>query len=139
MLNQLFKLRDCGVLRVNTISHWNRPLDDALTQLGLLRTQAHLTEIPWTLAKQIITKILWKDLAYNVELMPKKTASHYTEQLMVMLYSEDCKLYTNGEWAKDGEDITLSIWNQLTDATFDSGVLFVSPHACSCVWVEDED
>lgn len=138
MYQEIFKLRDCGQLRINTVSSWKgETFNDALILLGLLPNESGLREIDFAYAKDVISKILWKDLAYKIELMPLEKAQLFANKIMADYYSDECTLYTNvGTGELHGTSLS---WDPMTKATFDCGVIIKHADYCFCVWVEDED
>jgi len=50
------------------------------------------------------------------------------------------KIYTNSEWSNsiDGEYVLRS-WSPGSSATFNAGIIILSPDSAACLWVEDED
>ena len=135
MYSEIFKLRDCGFLKISTVTLWKEPFSAVLKNLGLSENAKHLREIDIELAQEIVSKILWKDLAYGSELMSEGKASSFAGRIIEDYVNDDCVIYTNGTWER-GE---LKGWNPMTGSTFDSGVIIKHPDYCSCIWVEDED
>jgi hypothetical protein len=53
----------------------------------------------------------------------------------------DTRFFVNADWTAyfyDAKSTGFS-WANLTDATFDAGVVAISDRFASCVWAEDED
>jgi len=139
MYSEIFRKRNCGFLRISTVRRWNEPFTEVLTNLGLLPNEVALIEITLERSKDIVTRILWKDLAYNSEIMPSEQARNYASKLIEHYYMDDCTIYTNSDWKNEKLNIQLGGWTPLTNSTFDSGVIVKHKDYCCCIWVEDED
>jgi hypothetical protein len=97
-----------------------------------------LSEIDDRAAIKIIEAILWKDLAYHAEIMPKEQAGEYARWFIENFSGPESRFFTNGDW-NDYHQTVSNSWYAFTDATFDAGVIVVSPQYAICLWVEDED
>jgi hypothetical protein len=109
-----------------------------LKSMSLAPEPEGLKEIDTSTAEKIIEAILWKDLAYGAEIMPKEQASKYALWFVEQYSSQECKLYTNGDWVNYHQKSSNG-WHPLTDATFDGGIIIVHPQYAICIWVQDED
>nr|MDO8110603.1 hypothetical protein [Candidatus Sigynarchaeota archaeon] len=94
---------------------------------------AHWRLIQIETAEAILTRILWKDLAYSQERMNFSTAKRLTVDFFnnfvpPMLY------LTNGEKSAQGYT-----WDPITEATFDGGVIVFDGQKVGMLWVADED
>ncbi len=71
--------------------------------------------------------------------MPLADAQTFADRIIALLGSE-AKFFTNGEFAHayDDEDNGIA-WHSVTDATFNTGVVFVDGLHIGLFWVEDED
>ncbi len=93
----------------------------------------HWRRIQVKAAEAILTRILWKDLAYSRERMRLSTAKRLTADFLKnfvppMLY------LTNGE------DISQNYtFDPITEATFDGGVIVFDGQKVGMLWVTDED
>jgi hypothetical protein len=56
-------------------------------------------------------------------------------------FSDECaRFYTNGSYGCSRVGVkSLSDWSPATEATFDSGILVVTPTRIGCAWFMDED
>jgi hypothetical protein len=106
--------------------------------VGLAPKPEYLNEIDGNYAEKVIETILWKDLAYGVEIMPKDKAQRYAKEFLKEFYNYECQLYTNGDW-KNYHEKSSTVCSPLTSATFDAGVLVVHPKYLVSIWVRDED
>ncbi|OCQ23795.1 hypothetical protein A7985_07600 [Pseudoalteromonas luteoviolacea] len=105
---------------------------------GLAPIPGYLEECDFNYAVEVVKTILWKDLAYGVELVKESVAIKNATYLVEQFFDENTKIYTNGNWA-NYHTIGSRSCNPLTNATFDAGVLFVGQKHAACIWVEDED
>jgi hypothetical protein len=131
--------RDAGGVRCASAKVWGTStLSQVLLQLGFPNRPEALKEVGREKAQEILVAILSRDLAYRAEAMPRNRA----EQLALEFIESqgDAKFYSNGDWSAYvfGGGSTFS-WSELTDATFDAGVISVSQELACSVWVEDED
>ncbi len=90
-------------------------------------------------AERILTSVLWKGMAYGVELVAYESARALAQGFLAV-ESLASDFYTNSVWsaAPDGEYLLRS-WSPGTDATFNVGIIVLSVDSVACVWVEDED
>lgn len=105
-----------------------------LAKFGLRSDATLISEISRTEAHAILTKLLWKDLAYGVECMPLDTAAAFADRFLSESESSQCKYFSNVANSESNQ------WQPFTSSTFDSGVIVSGPtgrHAC--LWIEDED
>lgn len=121
----------------------NRALDSYVEQLNMHGLGASWREVDTSSARKIIQRILHRDLAYNSELMLQTEAKTLTDRVM-SLFSLNVKCYTNGNFNEDGIAISPEVkrglgWHPITEATFDTGVVFVDKSRIGLIWVEDED
>lgn len=111
----------------------------AASSFGLDRNDHHYREIAKNEAILILTALLWRDMAYGSEIMGYKQAKELATRF---IKQEDIwsKIYTNSEWSsnKDGEYVLRS-WSPGSGATFNAGIIVLSPDSVACVWIEDED
>lgn len=140
MCYEMHKLRDAGVLRTALVSSYQETLSKTLEKIGLFNDEELLNVIDKELAHDVVARILWKDLAYNVELMPKDKAYEFSDKILTQYYTDECTIFSNSQWEeKDNENVRLIGFNSMTNATFDSGIIIKHPNYCFCIWVEDED
>jgi hypothetical protein len=96
------------------------------------------------LAKNILTALLHKDLAYGMELMPLDRASLFTDRFF-SLFSSQALYFSNSTWNqneyKPAEDFKFgfSSWWSLTELTFDSGIIICDNSKIGVVWFSDDD
>lgn len=91
-------------------------------------------------AEAVLAAVLIEDMAYHNELVPRELAAQLSREFIGQFISEDAKFYTNGEFGqpKNMPGVGPS-WSPATGATFDTGVLVISPTRIACAWFMDED
>ena len=135
-----FDIRAFDLLKFGQI---NQALDSYVEQLDMHGIGDSWREIDTSSAGKIIHRILHRDLAYNYELMLQTEAKTLTNRV-ISLYSLNVKCYTNGNFDEDAIAINPRVkrgpsWHPITEATFDTGVVFVDKTRFGLIWVEDED
>ncbi len=144
LLADAIRLRDVGYLRICFVRHYNEPLAEILRRCGLNTehwpdpAQPPLHAVDFAKAQAIIAQLLRQDLAYGSETAAAPQAQALAAQLLAPFAVAGSVFYTNGIW---GEDVSQGPqqWCEMTDATFDGGVIAVAPQLAVCIWVEDED
>jgi hypothetical protein len=130
----IVKARKFGQVRYSFITDLSSDLSTVLSKFGLRTDATLVTKVSRTEAIAILTKLLWRDMAYGVECMAHDTAKAYAESFISESESTKCKYYSNVQSAESKQ------WQPLTNSTFDSGVIVsgnIRRHAC--LWFEDED
>ena len=123
-------LRFCELFRPSDLTN-----EDALKKFDLKGSWGDLTEVSRKTAQDILTLFLWKDAAYQTELMPFKQATTYMRSLPIWM--PQFRYFTNGGWISHFDGA--ASWLAMTDATFDGGIIALSEHIVACYWFEDED
>ena len=95
-------------------------------------------------ARRILVNILHRDMAYSIERMPPEDAARIADAVLHDAVAVPARFYTNGSYDKQPETLSDRVtcgpsWNPITDATFDSGVVFVTACKIGLLWIEDED
>lgn len=138
-IRDILKKRNCGFLNIQCVNYYNEGLRQLLPRLGLAAKPDALTEISREIAEKTIKTVLWHDLAYGGELMPEHEAKQFAQQFIDELANADSIFYTNSLWSEvDGKPF-LNSWSELTEATFDAGVLILNHDYAAVLWVQDED
>ncbi len=112
-------------------------------EFGLHGELSCYKEIDETAARHLVWRVLHRDMAYNTEIMPDARAAELTDRFLAQ-FGPGTRYFTNGTWhllpvAEAGTVIAGASWDPVTDATFDTGVLAISPECSGCLWVMDED
>lgn len=132
--HQLFAARQFGEMRYAVLSDSSADMSRVLAKFGLRADASLLVEHDETTARAIIGTLLWKDMAYGTECMPKAQAEQLARDILAAHADEQSRYYSNGDWTKSES------WNPLTEATFDAGVIVSRGNGeYFCLWVEDED
>jgi hypothetical protein len=90
-------------------------------------------------AQGILVEVLYRDLAYGLEVMDRTAAEALAAEFMEA-FPPPAHFLTNGDDIRPGMTHTMSRgWTPATDATLDCGVLAVGVGQLGALWVEDED
>lgn len=136
---ELIYNRHVGFVRFACVSNYpNYDFKETLIRLGLFPKPDNLTEINKAQAEVSVAVLMWRDLAYNDESMHLDEANKIAREFVEFYATKDSKFYSNGDWHLYHQEES-SQWSPMTDATFDGGVVIVSPSTAICFWVEDED
>ncbi len=117
-------------------------LSELAMEFGLAADPSKYHEIDITSAKRLLEVVLSEDMAYNAEIMPADDAAELVSRFLDHFGEEGVHYYTNGEFLGP-RDLNVSwrrvVWNPMTEATFDTGVMVIGHHGSGCLWIEDED
>lgn len=119
-----------------------------LSELGYAQTGSGLFPIEPDVALSVVAGILHRDLAYNSAIMDESRAGALAAAFL-RCTGPGC-WFTNGDFPivhargnpkPEGSPTAWSggSWNPISEATFDTGVVFVGADAVAIAWVEDED
>jgi hypothetical protein len=115
-------------------------IDEFVAKHGMTGIGREWEEVVRSVAVRHLTRILHKDLAYDVTIVPLDRAAELAERFIKLL-GEAC-YFTNTVPADRLDDILWAGamgWTPLTRATFDSGIVAVGPANIGIIWIEDED
>lgn len=134
-------LQACGGQAIAEVRRFEATsVAEAAAQFGLLASPHIYAEISAEEARAVLIAILHEDMAYGTQRLPLEQARELTAAFFAALGAGPARFYTNGEFGRPrpapgvGPD-----WNPATDATFDTGVIAVSPTHIACAWFMDED
>jgi hypothetical protein len=135
--------RGYGVVRCGLSSQPSPTVPDLACEFGLLDDPACYREIDREAARRLVQLILHRDLAYFGKIMSQARAVQLAECFLDQ-FDTHARFYTNGTFHESPEQLTPAVrfglsWDAVTNATFDTGVLVISPQGAGCLWVEDED
>ena len=131
--------RRYGITRCVSARVFDRDLKDILALFGLMPLEQALLEIPAERAGAILVALLWKDLAYNYEVMPEARARGLADEFL-REHAASTRFFANADWAAVLRERPKAFpFTGLTSSTFDGGVIALGGGLASCVWVEDED
>lgn len=113
-------------------------IDKYVLELGHHKCEKWL-EIKRPDAERLLTSILHKDMAYNYECMEISLARAAARSFFDQ-FAPTAKFFTNAEWRTgSGGLVEVNSWNNITDATFDAGIVALDDLNIGIVWIEDED
>lgn len=140
--DEIISARDCGVVHCGVSAHPAASLVELAVQFGLAADAASYREIDAQSARRLAELLLHYDLAYNAEVMPTARAAELADRFFNQFGANGVRFYSNGTFheAREGKLTWPGVsWNPVTAATFDTGVLVLTPQSAGCLWVEDED
>lgn len=120
--------------RPNVTGSATEMLDEFVETLGFGGLAEDWEEIDRQMAQTILQIVLYRDLAYNVEIMTAQRACQLAERFLA-LFTEQARHFTNAVF----ESGRLSMWSGITEATFDTGVICFDNKLVGILWVQDED
>lgn len=130
----LIAARGCGEIRYAVLSDYSNSLSNVLSRFGLLPDASYLVEHDRNAALAILVSLLWKDMAYSTERMPRGEAEELALRILRANEVEGSRYYSNGNWPKE------SAWSAVTESTFDSGLIITGKsNTYFCIWFQDED
>ena len=131
----LIAARRFGEIRYSTASESTGSLSRLLGKFGLTPDESLLVEHDRESALEILTTLLWKDMAYGDECMPRHQAEFLAQQVLTRHEGPESRYFSNGNIAKGKS------WRPLTESTFDAGLVVTDAVAQEhfCIWFEDED
>jgi hypothetical protein len=135
----ILRERRYGITRCASARVFDRGLKDVLALFGLMPREEALIEVSAERAGAILAALLWKDLAYNYEVMPEARARELADAF-VRDQPAPTRFFANADWAAVLRERPKAFpFTGLTFSTFDGGVIALGGGFASCVWVEDED
>lgn len=113
-------------------------VEGAAAEFGLLSSAGIYIEVSALEAESVLRSVLHRDMAYEREIVPLDEAARLAAEFIRQFSFESAKFYTNGEYGRPRINSSVG-WTPATEATFDTGVLMVSPNRIACAWFMDED
>lgn len=130
----IIAVRKYGEIRYSVASECTGSMSRVLGKFGLTPDASLLVEHDKESAFAILRELLWKDMAYEDECMPKSQAEEITHSLFQEFSTPQSKYYSNGDWSKRES------WNPMTESTFDAGLIVSDGNGSYfCIWFQDED
>ena len=127
-----------GSTRVAIVRNYDLPMREVMKSLGIEPNPEALFEVSFSRAIGCLTILLWKDLAYSLELMPKDRAEAYAKQFVEQFSPENTRFFTNGDWDEYDKLSGIS-YSPLTPATFSAVLMGLHSTYAIAVVIEDED
>lgn len=137
-MNVLELLRKRSGLRIHVMRSMQAKLQHVIGFFGFTGKAENLLVLTPEQAINALTQLLYKDMAYDSELMPEAEAAALARELITQLADADAIIYTSGEW-RDEEGGELIFCSPFTNATFDAGFLVRNKVETIAIWFEDED
>jgi hypothetical protein len=106
-----------------------------LASFGFAHPEEKLFPISREAAAEVISHLVAYDQAYGFPTSVIAIADDCGREF-VSLFPEESRFFTN---SSEPLGAAARAWHPLTDATFDAGVLAVSPNRVGVLWLEDED
>lgn len=130
----LLQTRGYGSFRYSTLFDLTKNMKQMLIGFGLTAEPMLLVEVDRTSAISMVTALLWRDEFHGIENMPNDAARKIAIEIIDENSNESARYYSNRA------DSASSVWNPLTSATFDSGVIVMNDDGLHfCFWIEEED
>lgn len=136
--HEVRRLRRAGVVHAGTTRATT--LREVAVAFGLKPDEATYQAIDRSEARTLVIRVLHQNLAYSSTLMRLPDAEALADRVLAEFPPDETRYFTNGTWhawRRDGR--WTASWNPATEATFDTGVLFVGAARSGVIWVEDED
>lgn len=86
-------------------------------------------------AKSLLTSLLYQSLAYQIQMMPFKTAQHIANMFIALFDNKSATYLTNGQILENGR----VAWNAITHSTMDLALVIIDPIDIGIICFEDED
>ena len=134
-LSTILSDRDAGRFRVEILRRHGQSLEELLTHFRLLPNTELLFKLTHEQVTEALGHLLWKDLAYNTELIPLEVAKNRAKLFMEQLGNFATEIYSNTDELAPIAGTNLTA----TYPTFEVGFLFLSETMAVCLWVEEED
>jgi hypothetical protein len=131
---EIIAARRCGKVRCGITPKRIESVADLAAAFGLLAEADYYREIDAATAQVILARLVGRDMAYGVEVVPADRASELAARFLAQ-FGSGSRFFTNGDWHRDDP----AEWEAVTEATFDGGVLALGGRRSGCLWVEDED
>ena len=113
-------------------------INTAVTKFGYksMKERYYWTILNKKQAVQILTHVLYEDMAYNSRIMEEEKAAELANKFLDLFIEEDTLFVTNGMFYKTTDS---GSWSDISNATFDSGVIAFDNNRLGIVWFENED
>ncbi|BDU22194.1 hypothetical protein DYGSA30_36510 [Dyella sp. GSA-30] len=117
----------------------------AAERFGLFPSEDIYVEIDAEMARSVLKEVFAYDMPHHLEMMPPERAKTLASAFVDAFAGEGATYFSNGDFGRWGAAnlpegmILASTAMQATEATFEVGVLVITPHRIACAWVMDED
>jgi hypothetical protein len=141
--------RTCGCTTVELVDRQDYPGNDVaavdvfVSTLGFDGLANQWQSVSPSEAQIILTRVLERDLAYNLPILAESAALHLADRFLA-LFNQDVHCFTNGTYHQLPSESSPSVqvgpgWDPISDSTFDTGIVCLDNARMGIVWVEDED
>lgn len=134
LLGDIVRARVAGEVTAQRVDAAFAAPEDAARRFGLSAAPGTYVEITPDRAVEVLTTALHEDLAYGVEIVPLDRAAALARRVVAAHTDVGTRFYTNGTLGTKSPS-----WTPATDATFDIGVLVLTPTISVVLWFQDED
>ena len=119
---QIISERRAGFLKIESKHIYDANIAAAVNSLGYAVGADCLTECDVQYAVDVIKTMLWKDLAYSIELIKEDAAITRAEYLISQFANSESTFFVNGDF-KDYHTSSSSDFTPITTATFNAARL----------------
>ena len=143
-LLKLLRDRHAGWVKITFAKNYNYDLNEVMARVGLPKGPSELRKASQEEAIDTMTAILWRDMAYRVELIDKEQAHQRALEFVAEYALAGAEFYNNLFYYGEPERTSASVFqspsgSQFSDSTFNMCLVIVNPDAAICVLAEDED
>jgi hypothetical protein len=139
-LLKLLKDRNAGRVKITFAKNYNYDLERVMARVGLPKGPSELRKVSNEEAIDTMTAILWRDMAYRVELIDKEQAYQRALMFVGEYALADAEFYNNLFWFTDyALPGRFDSFSAVSDSTFTMCLLIVNPDSAVCVLAEDEN
>jgi hypothetical protein len=128
-------------VRIGLLHHCGRCKgpNDVARCYGLLTTANGWHEVDMTMATEILTELLTRDIVYACDADSSSIAT-VTANSFIGEFQGATRFYTNSKWQRQNGRIEIGNSGfAATESTSDSGIIALNDHKMGVYWVEDED
>jgi len=141
-IKQFLMDRGCnGPVRLTIVSDGSRDIVGIVNSLffSVYTHTPDLVILDRSEAVTVLELLIWKELAYDTEMMPRSVARGYAEEYVNTYYEDGCVIYSNARLNRSGEASDLVFYFSMTSSVFDGGLIIVHKDYAACLWIEDND
>ncbi|RLC14054.1 MAG: hypothetical protein DRI57_15135 [Deltaproteobacteria bacterium] len=117
-----------------------KKIDNFVKSFGFSGLDQYWVEVDVVKSLKILTDIIHKDIAYGSMITDKKTAKRLANRFL-SVFESSFRPFTNGNLIipdADPKD-TEGAWMEISDSTFDTGIVCIDNKKMGILWVQDED
>jgi hypothetical protein len=143
-LLKLLRDRHAGWVKITFAKNYNYDLKEVMARVGLSNGPSEPRKVSQEEAIDTMTAILWRDMAYRVELIDKEQAHQRALKFVGEYALAGAEFYNNlflqGERDRSSPyEFKSHSFSEFSDSTFNMCLLIVNPDSAVCVLAEDED